>query len=232
MRTIFILILLALAAFAIEVTDLNFSDLQWKETSESKGVTSYRQENHSGSFVAVRGVTTIKAPLPLVLTVLVDNSFENQKKWVPNLKEFTTISANTLLDRELYVHVGLPWPVKDRDFAYSATIDIDSLSGVVTVTYLSTDITTSHKGGVIRGRMKTRFLLTPTADGNTIIELCSIADPKGGIPPFIINIAQRDYSENMLSNVKQSILTSGSIRSVHKDFIGLKQFTSIRPISL
>lgn len=216
MKQTLILLLCTLAALAKDISTVNLFNVAWELRDIAEGVTTYRQENPDTRLVAVRGVTTIDAPLPLVLTVLTNESFEKQKRWVPNLEEFTTVNKTSMLNRKLYVHVGFKWPVKDRDFAYNSKIY--SQNGKVIVEYTSANNIREEKEDVIRGVMKTAFILEALPDGRTSIDLRAIADPGGGIPKVFVNLAQRDYSEKMLSRIRIQVEEERGLTAVHDDF--------------
>jgi hypothetical protein len=218
MRITLLCIFLFQITIASDISNVDLLNVDWQESGESCGVMVYKQKNHSGKLVAVRGTTVIDAPMALVLTILTNDSYEKQREWVPNLREFTKLSGNNMLKRSLYVHVGFIWPVKDRDFAYTADIVHDTTAKRVVVEYTSSDLLKPAVKNVIRGEMKTVFILRALDDNRTAIDLRAIADPKGAIPPFVINLAQRDYSENMLNQIRVKIDQERLTTNVHKDF--------------
>lgn len=209
-------LLLTSTLFANEISKVDLFNVKWEVRDTALGVITYRQDNPDTRLVAVRGTTVIDAPLSLVLTILTNESFEKQKRWVPNLEEFTTLSKTSMLSRKLYVHVGFKWPVKDRDFAYSS--EIYRKNGDIIVEYTSADTIREEKDGVVRGNMKTAFILKTLPDGRTAIDLRAIADPGGGIPKVFVNLAQRDYSETMLSRIRIQVEEERGYTAVHDDF--------------
>lgn len=204
-----------------DITEVNLKDVEWKYKGLKSGVHTYRQKDPDGRLVAVRGTAVINAPLELVLTILVNGTFEKQKKWVPNLQEFTVLKKESMLDRSLYVHVALNWPVRDRDFSYTSTITKTPNKKEVIVQYISNDTLAAKKEGVVRGAMKTMFILTRLSPNKTKVDLRAIADPRGAIPRFAINIAQRDYSEGMLSRIKQQVKDESATTEVHPEFVDI-----------
>jgi hypothetical protein len=206
------------AAFSESLENKDLSRITWGEESIKDSVTSFREVNSNDDFVAVRGVTTINAPLAVILSVLVDTDFDSQKEWVPNLIEFKTIQSNTVFDRTLYVHIDLPWPIRDRDFAYRARIEPEADQKKVFLDYQSIETTNERKEQVVRGSMKTLFILEKIDKSRTKVEIRAVADPAGAIPAWAVNFAQRNYSYEMLLKIKEQVLRQKETIVVLSDF--------------
>lgn len=195
-------IFISINAEVFEGRDLR--DIKWEKVDEEDSIEVFRESNPQGELIAVRGKMIINAPLKTILSILVDTDYESQREWVPNLVEFTTISSNTIFDRILYVHVDIPWPVRDRDFTYIAKIlPVDSTS--VMLDYRSIEEVVKEKRHVVRGAMKTLFILNKISENSTSVDLRALADPAGAVPKWIVNFAQRNYSYDMLKRVSEQV---------------------------
>lgn len=207
LRSAFILLIsvYCISASDTDIAERSLEKIDWILVNQQDSIDVYKERNPEGNLVAVRGTTKIHAPLEVILSLLVNADFESQKEWVPDLKEFSTVSSNTVFNRLLYVHVNIPWPARDRDFVYQAKIRIQNEQKIVRLDYQSVAHGVPEKRYVVRGSMRTLFMLRRLSETTTIFDFRSIVDPAGVIPNFIVNISQRNYSYTMLKKIRQRV---------------------------
>ncbi len=200
---IIIISLLIFSVFAGDISERKLFGIKWKKSGTEDNIHTYIETNPQGKVVAVRGKTVIDTNPSAILKVLIDRNFETQKRWVPGLKEFKTLKSDSLsMKRILYVHVDLPWPVLDRDFVYSAEITTDTLTTQILLRYESVNGYIPEKKFVVRGEMKTVFIIRGKEINSTEVEIRALADPCGLVPKWAVNIAQKGYSYDMLKNIR------------------------------
>lgn len=126
-----------------------------------------------------------------------------RKQWVPYLSQSRVLhrfSENEKLEYSLF---RAPWPASDRDFVYRMTL---LHQDDVTISYSMVSEIHSlmpENDGVIRADLiESIYTLTAIDAQQTQVELIFLADPKGWLPVWIINIIQKALPYLMLKNLR------------------------------
>jgi len=177
---------------------------KWEYLETKEKIALSRKLIGDNGLFAVRGETIVKASIEKVAGVIYDES-----RWA----EWTNIISAKLLERysdnqkRVYQAFGMPVMISDRDVVY--TFGVTRVGEMVFIS----GHTKSTKGtpptiGVRMSLVGGNWYLTPAKHGHTKVVLEVLMDPKGYLPVWFVNIAQRDYPVNTLSGLRKQSLKS------------------------
>jgi hypothetical protein len=177
----------------------------WETIRVEDGIVVSRQDVPGSPFVALRGEGDINAPLVSVASVLVD--VPHQKDWMDDVVEARILRQVSATEYIVYSHLGTPPTMSDRDVVVDATLTVDAPKRTVTVSMHSVTDPSAPKTDYIRADLReSRFVLSPSADGkrtHLVVEMH--ADPKGSIAAWIVNLFQKNWGYNTISNLRRRI---------------------------
>lgn len=199
---------------------------RWELSDETDGIRVYKQEIPGSDVLAFKGEALIDQPLERVATVIFDTS--RAPEWVVDLAQSRLvrwIDANNFIE---YDHVRTP-PIimKDRDFVSRVQMTIDHAKGEMRFVYGSVEDGEVPETGHVRGDLKnTTFTLTRAEGGKkTHLVGCILADPKGGVPKFLVNFFQKNWPVQMIQNLRRQ----AGREDVHVDKLILAKLTPPAP---
>ena len=179
-------------------------DTTWKKIKERQGIEVFKGEIANSPLIAFKGTGYIDANIVKVVSVIRDDA--KKPEWVSDLVETKVIVQKNFLQKTEYNRTKAPWPLSDRDFIYDADVVVNKEKGEVEVLISST----THpdypvREGVIRGELtSSRYFMRSMDDGKrTYIEVEILADPKGSVPKWVVNIFQSMWPSNTLSSIKR-----------------------------
>lgn len=176
----------------------------WQELSREDGVTVWRREVPGSPLVAFKGESVIDSNLAKVASVLRDSSRKGE--WMDRLVVARLLREMGPGERIEYNRTEAPWPIKDRDFVFHAKADWDPVAGRITIKMKSVeDPEFPASPRCVRGWMvESTMVLTKLEGGRkTLVSLDVVADPKGGIPKWIVNLFQRHWPRKTLLGLKR-----------------------------
>ncbi|HXH74104.1 MAG TPA: START domain-containing protein [Bacteriovoracaceae bacterium] len=189
---------------------------KWEKVDTQKNVDVYKGEVKGSDVVALRGVSTIEAPMAKVLSVIYDVS--RIKEWMSDVNTVRVLEKKSKYEKIEYNRTDAPWPVSDRDFVYEAKVSVNKPDQSVEILIKSVE----HKDappvdGVVRGELQlSRYFLRSVEDGTkTYIEVEILADPKGSLPKWVVNIFQAEWPVNTVNGIRK-IATEKDFK-VHPD---------------
>jgi hypothetical protein len=175
----------------------------WEKVSVSGDVDVFRRNIPGSHIKSVKGVGVVYAPVDIVSLVLIDD--EHAAEWVDSLAEARVLQVKSPFEYLEYNHASMPLIVSDRDFVTKVTMSVDELSGTVTI--LSEPVNTSlmpPRPGIVRGQLSGRYILEPIHDGaHTKLTVEIHADPKGLLPPFVVNFFQKDWAQETIGGIRR-----------------------------
>jgi hypothetical protein len=204
---IFFALLLPVSGFASDspeekaASDSRYSN--WEHVSTKEGIKTFQRDADGGA-VGFRGEVTYDLPMEKIATLLAD--MESRKKWMDEVVEAKRISMISLFDRIEYNHTAVPWPFQDRDFVYSAKVDLDAKARTMIISMHSVeDPSMPKKDGVVRGRMlESRYFLHEIEKGKkTFVTVEIMVDPMGAIPKWLARMKQRKWPRNTLGGIRK-----------------------------
>lgn len=179
----------------------------WEYLETKKDIRLSRKLVGDGGLFAVRGETVVKSPIGKVISAVYDET-----RWT----EWTKIMGAKLLklhsdnQKTVYQSFDMPMVLSDRDVIYTfgvwETGETTFISGWTNPAVVVNEPKTI---GVRMNLVAGDWYLTPTKDGHTHVILEVLMDPKGILPAFFVNIAQRDYPVTTLVGLKKQAAKPG-----------------------
>lgn len=178
----------------------------WVLERDSDGIQVFTQNVEGSSFDAVRAVMLIEAKLNALVGLVRDASA--CPEWAELCKE--SRDHQVISEQELYVYSynDIPWPVKDRDALTHVLWDQDPETLAVTMTAVATsDLLPVTKGAVRIVNAKTRWIFTPTENGNVEVVSEAHIDPNGPTPAWITNLLLVETPFKTLQGMRRLVQT-------------------------
>jgi hypothetical protein len=175
----------------------------WEQLSNEDGITVWRREVAGSPVVAVKGEAVIAASLAKTASVLADTS--RAKEWVCSLGEARVLRVISPTARIEYNRLAAPWPVSDRDFVFSTEIKIDRKARTVTFELKSVvdALAPPDDDKAVRGELlSSTYVLTQVEERKTKVTVEIQVDPKGSIPKWLVNYAQKGWPRGTLEGVR------------------------------
>lgn len=158
----------------------------WTLELDKDGIQIYTRDWPGSSFVAVKTVQTIKSSLSNIMANFLD--VESFPEWVKDMKHGELIEDfNENMERSVYMHMGLPWPLKDRDIVIRQTLSQNPETLQIRMRESKHEGIIDEKEGILRiPRVNSEFVLTPIPEG-VIMTWQGHNEPGGFIPSFFVN---------------------------------------------
>lgn len=174
----------------------------WEEISRFEQIVVYRKRVAGSQILAYRGEGIIRAPFGQVVTAIRDTP--NKPNWIDRISSAEIVRVISPTERIEYMRAKIPWPVADRDFVY--TTKVQTLPSEHQIRFELKSIEEPGRPevkGVIRGIVHlTQFILTSLNGGQlTHIVAEAHGDPRGEIPPFLVNAIQKTFPPRSLRNL-------------------------------
>jgi hypothetical protein len=159
----------------------------WELMLSKNNIQVYTRPWPGSDFVAIKGVQTINSSLTNILANFVD--IAAFPEWVKDAKEgFIITPFDQTLSRKVYLRMGLPWPLADRDIVSGQQVTQDLNTKIIKIReWYEGDALPINKGVIRIPRLNTEFLLIPKAKNLTLLIWQGHNDPGGFIPPFLVN---------------------------------------------
>ena len=163
----------------------------WNETFRENGLTVYAMKTPDSGVMAFRATGVLRAPIDQIMEVL--RKVDIADEWMPDVVEKITIHNTSDLEAVTYSINKLPWPFAGRELILKNALRLDAGRRFLVVDIFSVerkDI--PRKEGMVRAVMhcgQTR--LRPAGSHHTEMDIILFVDPKGAIPAWLANLAQR-----------------------------------------
>jgi hypothetical protein len=180
------------------------ADSDWKLINENSDIKVFRHEVEGMRLVAFKGTGPVHAPIAKVAGAVLDE--KRATEWVDKLKEVRVIKHPNPHEWVAYSAVSSGyWLIKDRDFVYRMKLDISPESKTVTLKYEpAAGESVPPVRNYVRGEIiNSTFTFTPIEDGaGTMVTAEILVDPKGAIPKWIVNLAQKSWPINTIERLR------------------------------
>lgn len=162
-------------------------DSGWALELEQDGIQIYTRAWTGSSFIAVKLKHNLKTGLSNVVGNIIQ--LEAMGEWVDDLKEARLISDFDAAQRRIvYIRMGLPWPMEDRDLVTVQQLAQDQRTRVVTIRERAVANAVAEVKGVTRvARGQSEYVLTATDDGTVDVIWQGHNEPGGLVPAFLAN---------------------------------------------
>ena len=169
-----------------------------------------KKDDKSG-IVPIKFQTDLDYSPSRVLAVLAESS--RKTEWIPKLKSARTVKLITDTQRVEYTIYNSPWPFDNRSFLIQIDSSVDYkkreiVSELHSITLPEVPVNKDLvRGSTYYGKVVVRGL----GPGKTYLEMTLLADFKGNIPTWIVNIVQGAWPKNMVKNIKKQLKKSDII---------------------
>jgi len=178
----------------------------WEEFGRHGDIIIYQRQVPGSDVLAFKGSGTIDAPMAKVFTVVTDTP--RKIEWLERTKVARVVEDISPIERIEYTEINLPWPLSNRDFVYRIRTEPDAKNRQIVVTVKSVvDAREPKFPRKVRGEIYSgRFIIKPLDGGaRTYIEAEAHADPKGAIPKWVVNIAQKSWPKKTLTRLMKQV---------------------------
>src|SRR5450432_4544478 len=180
-------------------------DPPWEKFDEDDGIAVFRREVPGSPIIALRGEGVVNAPILRVASVLVDTA--RAPEWIDSLAETKVIRK--LNDDEFiqWDHIATQVILKDRDFVFDIKLALSPKDKQVSLNYHSVYDSGAPKTDYVRGEFTYgTFTLTSIEGGTKTRILCEVlADPKGSVAKWIVNLFQKDWPHKTIESLRMQV---------------------------
>lgn len=182
-----------------------WTDKGWEFMEDKEGIKTFRKSYPDSPVKGVGGEAEIDAPIGKILWVLMDH--EHKDQWIDKFKEARTLEETSPLKHIQIAAFDMPFPVSDREFVYTYDFSVDNNLNAVIVDVKSVDYAKAPavKDGSVRGQIVDgRYILIPHGD-KTFVQAEYLADPKGTLPTWIVNMVQKKWPYKTLAALRLQV---------------------------
>lgn len=181
------------------------SDPAWEKFDEREGVAVFRREVAGSPIIALRGEGVVDAPILRVASVLIDTT--RSAEWIDRLEEVKVVRKLSDDEEIHWTHIGTPVVLKDRDFVFKIKLELDPPNKKLSLNYKSVYDSGAPKTDFVRGEFKFgTFTLTSIEGGKKTKVLAEVlADPKGSVAKWIVNMVQKDWPYKTLTSLRKQV---------------------------
>lgn len=173
----------------------------WKLEYSTSNHNIYGQRVSKLGLIAFKAEAIVNADVLKLITVLRDA--KGGERWSNNLLHLEYIKEINDLEALVYEIRDFPWPFTDRDavLKYKATINHKRKS--IYVTFNSTTHPDFPKNKeYVRGMLHYGLMEFWPRKSGTRIELTILADPKGVIPLWVVNLFQKNIPAKFIVDLE------------------------------
>jgi hypothetical protein len=210
-------LLSALAFFILASSTFAAIETTWEKVEEKQGVEVFRGDVKGLPIVAFRGASEIEAPLFKVLSVIYDTS--RIKEWMSDINDTRVIERISKLEKIEYNRTDAPWPLSDRDFVYRAKGSVNEKDKTIEIAIESLEDPRVPKvKDAVRGHLySSRYFVRYLGPDKTYLEVEMLADPKGALPKWVVNMFQATWPVNTINGIRR--LSIDPNYGVHPDLL-------------
>lgn len=190
----------AIAVFV--VAHLALAD-DWKEVQDTDGVKVFSRSLPDRPIRSVKGTGIVDAPVAKVVLVLLDDA--RAPEWVDSLAEARVVRQIGPSEYIEYNHVSMPLVVSDREFVTRVSMSVDREKRTVVIRSVpADDLEVKKNEAWVRGTLSAVYVLESIDEGKrTRLTIEVDADPKGALPPFVVNFFQKDWSRDTIKGIRK-----------------------------
>lgn len=202
---IFILCILLLASLNIFAEDYDglYDDGKWQKILSEDGFNVFTREMPNSKILGFKLEGVINAPIDQIMENMRD--VETSAEWTPDLAEKSTIEEISDAEAITYSRNDLSWPISDRDFVTHNKLFLHKERKLLYVMTKSViDQRSPPRKGIVRAWLSySNIGLRPVSEKQTYVEWTIFADPKGGIPTWVVNFYQRGFPVKFFKAVEK-----------------------------
>jgi ribosome-associated toxin RatA of RatAB toxin-antitoxin module len=176
----------------------------WELVAHDEGILVERHREPGTTFYEVRVSTHAPFPPSVIFATLWKH--EEYVEFVPYLKKLEILQQSAHA-KVIYEQIKMPSLVSDRDYTVKITAEHDVTNGVIQMHFVAVpDEGPPEQPNYVRVKhIQGDWTLEPTSDGGSDVTYVITSHPGGTIPAWIINIAQKEATPNLLKAMLQRV---------------------------
>lgn len=192
-----------------------FENQKWEFMGDDDGVKVYHAHVSGRKIVALKGEIEINAPIDVITTFFYDTS--KKHLWIAKLKDIKTIDRPAPYSLVEHYTIQTPFFLKNRDFVYRGDLVRNNDATLVEVLLKSVVHPKAPvRDGIVRGELVFgKYIIEKIMDNKTKLSVIVLADPKGAIPKWVVNLYQKSWPRKTLTRIKE-IAMNGEM-PIHPD---------------
>ena len=175
-----------------------FGQASWEKLGVKKGIKLARKKLPASDLFAVRGEVVIPAPVAKVASVIYDET--RWTEWSDKTSQAALLSNGPGTMKTVYQAVDMPLILSNRDLVYTFGYEYVGERLMIigrTLPYHKSPRSVGVRMHLVEGR----WFLKPTGKNKTHLVVEVLMDPKGSLPPWFVNLVQKDYPVNLLTSL-------------------------------
>jgi len=175
----------------------------WTEIRHENNIAVYSKDVPNSSVVAFRGVGVVDAPILRVASILRDG--KRTTEWMDSVVEASEIELVGPTEAVVYTKVKTPFPLSNRDFVTRVKASVDKVQKKYVIQMEATTHAKAPETSAVRGKiLNSTFELISIENGTKTKVITEIhADPKGAVPKWVVNLFQKDWPHNTITNLRK-----------------------------
>ncbi len=209
LKTIFVIVILAITGLSYAGTPLGYTDLTtmpsheetlkaqfeygpigqsegWDLVTNKNGIKIYLRRVELTHINACKAVMEVEEDFSRLVQLFYDDA--NYTEWMYLVSESRELKRFNEKEAYVYTYNKFPWPASSRDAITFKWWHQDPKTLVTAAKFISVPDYIPEKESTIRlALLQGKWIFTPKKNGNTIVEYEQIVDPAGWIPLYIAN---------------------------------------------
>lgn len=195
--------ILFLLFFALSVFDASAYQIDWEEIDEDPSVKVYVGSVEGMDLLAFKGVDSLNHSMADIIAVLSD--IDKADEWINGMVEADTVEVLGPTSRIDYNRQHIPWPLSDRDFVFKITTRVSADQRQIVFDLKSVEHDNKPvRPDIVRASLLQSYLkLTAQTEIKTTLEIMMLADPKGMLPVWLVNMVNRQWAPNTINSLRR-----------------------------
>ncbi len=182
----------------------------WEKFDEEDGIDLFRREVPGSEVVALRGEGLVDAPISRVGSVLIDTS--RATEWNDSLSESRVVRKVSDTEYVKWDHLATPLLLADRDFVFKVRLEFKPREKQMIVSCHSVKDSAAPRTDYVRGELIYASYVLTSVDGGKRTRLSAevLCDPKGTVAKWMVNLLQRTWPYDTISNLRRQVKDAGT----------------------
>lgn len=175
----------------------------WVFKTETDGVKIYHQQ--TPGMMHVKLSTTLKSTLSGIATLF--SEVETYPVWGYKVAESKLLRRVSPTDMYYYSKFDFPWPMDDRDIVLHSVLVQDPATRRITITNSPQPDYVAEKKGVARIRnSKTKWTITPAANGTLQVEQQISTDSGANMPDWLVKMTIDTGPRETIKGIRKTLV--------------------------
>ena len=172
----------------------------WQLKKDSDGITVYTRSVENSNIKEFKASTTLNSSAETIFNIILD--VENYPKWIEDVNY-----AEKIYQRDsqigMYYQLRMPWPIEDRDITLVSKFKkLPDNSTHFQLSY-NAELKDEDEDFIRITEINGEWLITPINKDSCEVTYRFLADPKGSLPAWVINIFIVDGPFKTLQNLRE-----------------------------